>query len=393
MAKIRVAVAMSGGVDSSVAAAMLVEQGYAVEGVFMKNWSPESSQALRDCPWEADQADAAAVCAKLGIPFRSVNFEREYYEKVVSYFLGEYQAGRTPNPDVLCNKEIKFRVLLEQVRVWGAEYLATGHYARIGRGEGGEPCLLRGLDRDKDQSYFLWGLNREQLERSLFPIGHLQKKEVRAVAARYGLPNATKKDSQGICFIGRLDIKKYLHEHLKSYPGSTYLVPPWYMGSTLEGRMQQSIPVGEHRGTIYYTIGERAGESLDNRRYRQIRERTDVRPVYVLAKEEERRALYVTDDPQDPHFFRREITLEGWWSTGGDEEGITTPLPAGEWTCQVRYHQKERVAIAAISPLVSESMPAQGYTVVTVEPLRAVASGQSLVAYAGERVMGGGIIR
>ncbi|HRP36651.1 MAG TPA: tRNA 2-thiouridine(34) synthase MnmA, partial [Candidatus Dojkabacteria bacterium] len=208
----KITVALSGGVDSAVSAAILLEQGYDVTGIFMKNWSGADFSVNSDCPWEQDQQDAEDVCKTLGIPFKSVNFEKQYRDIVVQYFFDEYSKGRTPNPDVLCNKEIKFKLFLQYATESGAELIATGHYARITHDENGFK-LLKGIDNNKDQSYFLHRLNQEQLSKSLFPIGELQKSEVRKLAEKYKLPNAKKKDSQGICFIGKIDVQDFLREN------------------------------------------------------------------------------------------------------------------------------------------------------------------------------------
>lgn len=370
----KVIVAMSGGVDSSVAAALLKEQGHEVESIFMKNWSPETSQSLTDCPWEQDQADAAAVCEVLGIPFRSINFEREYKERVVDYFLGEYAAGRTPNPDVMCNKEIKFRVFLDEAMKTGADYIATGHYARKIEIDG-RFYVGRGFDQAKDQSYFLWTLNQEQLRRTMFPVGELPKARVRELAASFGLPTASKKDSQGICFIGHLDLKKFLQEHITAKPGITMLVPEG--GDSFEERIAAAVEIGRHLGAMFYTIGERAGELMDNKKYKQIRNR-EVLPVYVIHKDAGRNLIYLTDEPHDPDLLTRSCRLENPW--------IAPEFDETELTCQVRYQQKIRVEVSSISHIQDQVL------VHTKQPMQAVAEGQSLVFYHQDMVVGGGII-
>ena len=365
---------MSGGVDSSVAAALLQRQGFEVEGMFMKNWSPDSIQGLTDCPWEEDQADAAAVCEKLGIPFRSVNFEREYKEVVVDYFLREYEAGRTPNPDVMCNKEIKFKAFLDEAKKQGADFIATGHYVRRTE-EDGRWYLQRGLDENKDQSYFLWTLTPEQISQSLFPVGELTKPEVRKLAEELGLPTAKKKDSQGICFIGHIDLKKFLAEHLPVRAGEVKLVYR-FEGQPFKERLAAARLVGRHTGTVYHTIGERAGELMDNGTYRFLRNGRDVPPVYVLHKEAEK--VYLTEDPQDPQLSTCGVRLESWWFDNGSDKS--------NLTAQSRYQQRGRVG-------VGEVVESNGSLIVkTAEPLWAVASGQSLVLYDGDKVVGGGIV-
>ena len=373
---------MSGGVDSSVAAALLQEQGYEVSGVFMKNWSPESVQSLTDCPWEQDQADAEAVCAKLGIPFRSINFEREYKERVVDYFLAEYAAGRTPNPDVMCNKEIKFKAFLKAAEDMGADFIATGHYARTDA----QHRLLRGYDRSKDQSYFLYTLGEAQLARTLFPLGELTKPEVRLLAERFELPTAKKKDSQGICFIGHIDLKKFLMEHITSQPGEVRLLPVFSRGLTFAERCAAAAVVGRHEGVAFYTVGERAGQTIDNGLYKKATG-LDVAPLYILDKNVVENTLYVTADSNDEHFEVSRLWLTEWHTTGGAEVKEWDP----NLVCQVRYQQSEAVG-------VSEVRREGTGAVVTVssfpESLRAVAPGQSLVVYrhgAGV-VVGGGIV-
>jgi tRNA-uridine 2-sulfurtransferase len=373
----KVVVAMSGGVDSSVAAALLQEQGFVVSGMFMKNWSPEDNQSLTDCPWEQDQADAAAVCQHLGIPFRSINFEKEYRERVVDYFLREYAAGRTPNPDIMCNKEIKFAAFLKAAHEMGADYIATGHYARIEQRDG-RYRLLRGVDASKDQSYFLYTLRQEQLSRALFPLGELKKSEVRDLATRFDLPTAQKKDSQGICFIGHIDLKKFLMEHIAAKPGLTYLAAEYKEGEALEARLARSLVVGKHQGAMFYTLGERAGAVVDNGCYRAFTGGADVPPLYVLAKDAEKNALYVTAQADDRHFFTQRILLEGW------EPSDVSP---GGTQAQVRYRQQNLPEVEAVE--VQEDGRVEVRTLV---PLQAVAAGQSLVLYDGEAVAGGGII-
>ncbi|MBU6388987.1 tRNA 2-thiouridine(34) synthase MnmA [Patescibacteria group bacterium] len=380
----KVIVAMSGGVDSSVAAAILKEKGYEVEGVFMKNWSPQTIQSLTDCPWEQDQKDAAAVCAVLGIPFRSINFEREYKERVVDYFLTEYQAGRTPNPDVMCNKEIKFGAFLEAARRLDADYIATGHYALSTVDAYTEKALLwRGADKRKDQSYFLHALTGDQLRRTIFSIGGMTKPEVRQAAERYRFPTARKKDSQGICFIGHLDLKKFLREQITGQRGDTYLLPAVQVGETIEERQERAKPVGTHDGTMFFTIGERAGVVVDNSLYRRLQNR-DVSPTYILKKNYRTNVLYVTDDADDPDLFSNYLEIEQYSPTGDS----IFPLDPSGLTVQIRYQQQDEARVKAV-----HSLPDSGMGVYLRTPVKAAAEGQSLVFYAGDQVMGGGVIR
>ena len=369
----RVIVAMSGGVDSSVTAALLQKQGWQVEGVFMKNWSPDSLQSMTDCPWEQDQADAQAVCDYLGIPFRSLNFEKEYKEKVVDYFLAEYAAGRTPNPDILCNSEIKFKAFLQWVEEQGVEYMATGHYAQIQDG-----VLLRGIDPGKDQSYFLYRLNKKQLSHTLMPLGTFLKSEIREMALEFGLPNSKKKDSQGICFIGHIDLKEFLREHITGQPGEVFAVLPYEDGQTLQDREGRAKNIGRHNGTVFYTIGERAGELIDNGKYRKNFANQDVPPLYVLSKDSKENRLYVTSNRQDEHFSSLVVEVTEW---SGEDLHEDEKL-----TAQIRYQQKE------ILPINTIEKTSGGYKLILRQPAWAVAPGQSLVVFRDQAVVGGGVL-
>jgi tRNA-uridine 2-sulfurtransferase len=383
----KIIVGMSGGVDSSVAAALLLEQGHQVEGVFMKNWSPDTIQSLSDCPWEQDLADAERVCQQLGIPFRSVNFEREYKERVVDYFLAEYAAGRTPNPDILCNSEIKFKAFLDFALEQGADGIATGHYARVISGD--SPVLQRGADAGKDQSYFLYGLDQRQLAHAYFPVGELEKAAVRQKAQSLNLINAAKKDSQGICFIGHIDLKKFLLEAIGARPGTTYLLPEPREDEPFSERFLRALVVGEHRGSIFYTVGERAGDAIDNGTLRYYLGNTTIPPVYVVATEASNNRLYVSIDPRDKHLFSTQMVLESWHTTGSESDmsvvaTVESLAHEGKIVAQARYQQQ---------PVAVHSMrqTAKGIELLT-DPLRAVATGQSLVLYEGDRVWGGGVI-
>jgi len=376
----KIIVALSGGVDSSVAAALLQQQGHEVEAIFMKNWSPEDSQSLTDCPWEQDQADAEAVCAHLGIPFRSVNFEREYYTRVVEYFTREYAAGRTPNPDVMCNKEIKFSAFWEVAKAAGAEKMATGHYAQVEE-SGGVYRLKRGVDAAKDQSYFLYTLSQEQLAHTVFPLGGYTKPEVRELAQKFGLPTATKKDSQGICFIGHLDLKKFLTEHTPTpyASGEIRLLLP--SRPSLEERKEGSKLVGHHTGAGYYTIGERAGALVDNGLYRAVRDR-DIPATYIVDKDTSAHVLYVTDEPNDPHLFATKVKVSSWLP----DSAIIFEDIIAELTCQCRYQQRPVVGVKNVQKEEGD------FWVETASPLFAVSPGQSLVVYHGDLVVCGGVI-
>ena len=378
----KVIVALSGGVDSSVSAALLKEQGHQVEGVFMKNWVPLNEQSLTDCPWEQDQADAEAVCKHLDIPFRSINFEHEYREKVVEYLLREYAAGRTPNPDVMCNKEIKFAAFLDVALQQGADCIATGHYAQLENGR-----LLRGVDPGKDQSYFLYTLNKQQLNPVIFPVGGYKKSEVRALATKFGLPNQSKKDSQGICFIGHLDLKEFLQEEIGRKPGPLFLLPEYVEGMTLEEREWAAKPVGDHLGVAFHTIGERMGHYLDNRLYRNVRGTTQVPSTFAVSKDSTHNRVYVTERHDDPHLFTRTFQVNDVIVTG-HEPGTSFIDVLGEpesLLCQIRYQQPP-VGVTSI-----ESFE-HGFQVVLTEPVWGVAIGQSAVFYRVNQCIGGGIV-
>lgn len=385
--KEKIVVAMSGGVDSSVSAALLKQQGYEVEGVFMKNWSPETLQGISDCPWQQDQDDAAAVCDVLGIPFRSVNFEQEYRDKVLDYFLREYQAGRTPNPDVMCNKEIKFRLFLDYAKSRGATRMATGHYAQVAFLDG-VPVLCRGKDGGKDQSYFLWNLSREQLASAVFPVGGMEKREVRQRAQEFNLPNAKKKDSQGICFIGHLDVKRFLQDNLQGHTGEVKLLPAYEDGVSWQDRKQMAKTVGAHKGLAYYTVGERAGALVDNALYRRVTGKTQVPPIFVVDKELDSNTFFVTDSTVDAALYANKVCLDEMQFNPAlfDEGNMTTvDNTRGALLAQVRY-QQEAVEVADIYHDKNRVI------VELSDPVKAAAKGQSCVIYQGVRVVGGGII-
>jgi tRNA-specific 2-thiouridylase len=279
----RVVVGLSGGVDSSVSAYLLKEQGYEVIGIFMKNWHDESVTLSDDCPWIDDSNDALLIANQLGIPFQVLDLSTDYRTRIVNYMFAEYAAGRTPNPDVLCNREIKFDVFLNAAMQLGADYVATGHYCRTAKADNGEVQLLAGADRTKDQSYFLCQLTQEQLQKVLFPIGHLQKSEVRDIAAKQGLITAGKKDSQGLCFVGKISLPVFLQQQLHVKHGSIIEIPPNHpeiiryhnlpvtldhveqLSGKLHFEASDGVCVGEHDGAHFYTIGQRKGLQIGGR--------------------------------------------------------------------------------------------------------------------------------
>lgn len=348
----KVIVGMSGGVDSSVSALLLKQAGHEVIGLFMKNWEDDGV-----CPAAADFEDVSLVCKEIGIPYYTVNFAKEYQDQVFSDFLSESLAGRTPNPDILCNREIKFKVFYDKAKELGADFLATGHYAQVGRAAG-KASLLRGNDANKDQSYFLYAIRSEVLEHVLFPIGHLPKSEVRRIALEAGLSTAKKKDSTGICFVGKRDFRTFLSEHLKAIPGS-FITP--------EGKV-----MGEHIGLPYYTIGQRKGLGLGG----------PGDAWFVAQKDLEANTVTIVQGQEHPLLYAEDLTtLEPHWIAG-------TPPGAFPYRCtaKVRYRQPDFPCEVAL-------LPNGQLTVRFDEPQRAVTPGQSIVFYQGALCLGGAIIR
>ncbi len=346
----RVVVGLSGGVDSAVSALLLRDQGFEVVGVFMKNWEDE-----QDCNAREDLVDAASVADCLGIDIEAVNFSAEYQQRVFAYFLSEYQAGRTPNPDILCNTEIKFRAFLEHAFALGAQWVATGHYARVRRSPAGTE-LLRGLDSNKDQSYFLHRLSQAQIRRVLFPVGELPKPEVRALARAAGLPVHAKRDSTGICFIGERPFREFLGRYLKGEPGPM---------ETPEGRQ-----VGVHRGLMFHTLGQRQGLGIGG----------PGEAWYVAAKDMQRNALIVVQGHDHPALLRHQVVLEDCaWIAG---QGA--PLGPG-LSARLRYRQADLPC--TLTPLDGDRVRLDFATAQW-----AVTPGQFGVLYEGEVCLGGGVI-
>ncbi|MEO8065712.1 MAG: tRNA 2-thiouridine(34) synthase MnmA [Candidatus Doudnabacteria bacterium] len=348
-----VVVGMSGGVDSSVTAALLKQQGFDVIGVYMKNWSEDFGDF--GCSWAEDSEDARKVAQLLNIPFYVWNFENEYYDKVVEYFLREYSAGRTPNPDVMCNTEIKFKVFLEKALRLGADFVATGHYARVRYQKSDNSYhLLKGIDPAKDQSYFLYTLKQHQLEKILFPIGHMAKSEVRALAKKFDLPNAAKKDSQGICFIGKINVTEFLKAHIKTKAGEIM---------TANGQV-----LGVHDGLPYYTIGQREGMNLGGQG-----------PYYVTRKDFEGNRLVVTNNKTDADLWKNTFSV-----TDLSWVGQTPDFPTRTGV-SIRYHHPEFQANI-------KQKTGNKLEVVFEQAQRAITPGQSSVIYNSEELLGGGVI-
>jgi tRNA-specific 2-thiouridylase len=367
-AREKILVAMSGGVDSSVAALLLKQQGYEIVGAYMKNWINEDN-IIGHCPWQQDIEDARAVAGELGIEFHVVNLMRDYRERVVNYLLDGYQRGLTPNPDIMCNREIKFGVFRGWAKDHGFAAVATGHYARRVELDGALPgsandlgsrrfALLEGADKNKDQSYFLALLNQEQLRDARFPIGHLPKPELRQIAADHGLTTAQKKDSQGICFIGEVKMQDFLRQYVPDRPGAIV-------------RATDERVLGEHRGLHYYTIGQRKGIGVPSN--------TDFQKYVVVGKRAADNALLVAFDASDaPGLFVTEIRIHNMSWT---DEPITTPRTLEG---RVRYRDP-RVA------LDFEPEPGGAARIKFHQPQRALASGQVLALHEGERLVGGGV--
>ncbi|KRN34093.1 trmU protein [Lactobacillus selangorensis] len=353
----RVVVGMSGGVDSSVTALLLKQQGYDVVGVFMKNWDDTDDNGV--CTATEDYEDVAKVAAKIGIPYYSVNFEKEYWDRVFTYFLDEYKAGRTPNPDVICNKEIKFKAFLDYAMDLDADYIAMGHYAQLRYDQDGVAHLLRGADKNKDQTYFLSSLSQWQLQKAMFPIGGMQKPEVRKIAEEAGLATAHKKDSTGVCFIGERNFKQFLGEYLPAQPGKMM---------TVDGEIK-----GQHDGLMYYTIGQRSGLGIGGNG-------TSNEPWFVVGKDLSKNILYVGQGFHNDLLYSDRLDASGMSWLAPNTHG--TDFHA---TAKFRYRQAD---IGVTVHLLDDGKA----NIVFDEPVRAITPGQAVVLYDGEECLGGGTI-
>ena len=352
----KIAIGLSGGVDSSVSAYLLKQQGFDVVGIFMKNWEEDDTDSF--CPAAQDREDAQKVAEKLSIPFHAINFAAEYWDHVFEYFLQEYQAGRTPNPDILCNKEIKFKAFLNYAKTLGCDKIATGHYAQL-RDHNGEFQLLRAHDLNKDQTYFLYTLQQAQLAKSIFPVGHLLKPEVRKIAEAQGFENAKKKDSTGICFIGERKFKDFLERYLPAKPGLIV---------SAEGKV-----LGEHQGLMYYTIGQRQGIGIGGVKG------AEHQPWFVAQKDLKQNQLIVVEGHDHPLLYQDHLHAKDLhWVQGH------APVKEFDCTAKIRYRQQD----AACHITMKDDVMMVQFS----EPQWAITPGQSIVLYQDEVCLGGGVI-
>lgn len=387
----RVVVGLSGGVDSSVAAYLLKQQGHEVIGLFMRNWHDTTGTLEGDCPWYDDQVFAELVAKRLDIPFRFVDLSDEYRRRVVDYMFAEYQAGRTPNPDVLCNREIKFDVFLKEALKMGAEYVATGHYCRKQAVEqGGKTIykLLAGADKNKDQSYFLCQLTQEQLRYAMFPIGDLLKPEVRRIAEEQKLATAKRKDSQGICFVGKVDLPVFLQQQIAAKQGNVHEILPSWRGYVAEPAVEDlkalATPkrytvrdgkkVGTHNGAHFYTIGQRKGLGIGGRK----------ESLFIIATDVKENVIYVGEGDSHPGLYRRALRLQSEALHWVNPEDAMQVGERRSYDVRIRYRQ----------PLQRAELICQedGVYILFDEPQRGIAAGQFAAWYCGDELVGSGVI-
>ncbi|MDG1823385.1 MAG: tRNA 2-thiouridine(34) synthase MnmA [Flavobacteriaceae bacterium] len=384
----RVVVGLSGGVDSSVTAFLLQQQGYEVIGLFMKNWHDDSVTISKECPWLEDSYDAMLVAEKLGIPFQTVDLSAEYKQRIVDYMFGEYERGRTPNPDILCNREIKFDVFLKIALELGADFVATGHYCRKGQVEiegATHYRLLAGVDKNKDQSYFLCQLNQEQLAKTLFPIGELTKPEVRKIAKEQGLVTAEKRDSQGLCFVGKVSLPEFLQQQLAIKTGCIVQIsdshpmyqikreePPLGLAAKYSYSAADGVEVGTHDGAHFFTVGQRKGLAVGGTK----------EPLFVLATDVEQNIIYVGEGKSHPGLLRSAL-----WIAQADMHWVRPDLVSHEpiqvWA-RIRYRQP--LTKATLHPTST------GLYVVFDQPQTAIAAGQFAAWYLKDELIGSGVI-
>ena len=360
--ELKVIIGMSGGVDSSVAALLLKQQGYAVEGLFMKNWDEDDGSEY--CSAEQDMLDAKSVADALKIPLHTANFAHEYWDNVFENFLNEYKNGRTPNPDILCNREIKFKIFLDYAQILGADYIATGHYAQKTEKEG-KTYLLKAVDNTKDQSYFLHAVDEKAFSKTLFPIGRLLKTEVRKIAEEHGLTTASKRDSTGICFIGERKFKNFLKKYLPAQPGQI--------------ESSSGDVIGSHNGLMYHTLGQRQGLGIGGLKG------SDNSPWYVIKKDLLRNVLIVAQGTNNPLLFSNRLRVSDIHWINGISEEIAGKLAKGlSCNAKNRYRQTDQKC--------SVIKKRQGYQIKFSDPQRAVTPGQFIVLYQENLCLGGGVI-
>ncbi len=376
-----VVVGLSGGVDSSVAAHILKQKGHHVIGLFMRNWVDDSVTLDDECPWIEDSNDALLVAEKLNIPFHVLDLSKEYKERIVDYMFSEYQSGRTPNPDILCNREIKFDIFLEAALDLGADYGATGHYVQKTTTEDGIHHLIAGTDKTKDQSYFLCQLNQQQLSKALFPIGNLHKSQVREIALDLGLVTATKKDSQGLCFIGKVSLPDFLQQKLKPQRGEIIEVeaswqgfesPQW--GNQWELRPDSGKVVGSHNGAYYFTIGQRKGLFVGGKTL----------PLFVIAIDVKKNIVYVGQGENHPGLYRPFLKILNSDINWVDDKKRMNHGESRDYSVRIRYRQK------LFGAKIEQT--SNGLKILSIEPMKSVAPGQFASWYDGDELVGSGII-